>query len=324
MTDSTKDLAAGRGQYGSIAAKVLAEQAQALRRAAAELGSEIDEAVRLILECEGRVIISGMGKSGIVGKKIAATFASTGTRSFFVHPGEAYHGDLGMIAPEDVVILISFSGETEEVVRLIPSLSRFGNRIICMVGNRASTVAKHADVVLYTPAERESCPNNLAPTTSTTVTIALGDALAVALMEARGFRPEDFAEYHPGGSLGRRLLTRVRDAMRRDNLPITDPARPLRDCLWEMTQARLGLVLVLDEQRRAQGILTDGDLRRALLGTPDALALPVGQFMSRSPVTIREDEMLVDAEAIMRERKIKALIVVDETDAVAGILEIFD
>lgn len=324
MTDSTQDLTEGSTEYGRIAAKVLVEQAEALRRAAAELGGEIDAAVRLILECRGRVIISGMGKSGIVGKKIAATFASTGTRSFFVHPGEAYHGDLGMIAPEDVVILISFSGETDEVIRLLPSLSRFGNRIICLVGNRGSTLAKHSDVVLFTPAERESCPNNLAPTTSTTVTIGMGDALAVALMEARGFRAEDFAEYHPGGSLGRRLLTRARDAMHRDDLPIANPDQPLRDCLWEMTQARLGLVLVLDEQRRAQGILTDGDLRRALLGTPDALALPVGDFMSRSPVTIHEDEMLVDAEAIMRERKIKALVVVNDADAVTGILEIFD
>src|SRR5690625_2061309 len=174
MTDSTKDLAAGRGQYGSIAAKVLAEQAQALRRAADELGSEIDEAVRLILECEGRVIISGMGKSGIVGRKIAATFASTGTRSFFVHPGEAFHGDLGMIAPEDVVLLISFSGETDEVIRLLPSLKRFGNQLISLVGNESSTLARHSDLVLLTPVQREACPNNLAPTTSTTVTTALG------------------------------------------------------------------------------------------------------------------------------------------------------
>lgn len=305
------------------AQRVLLEQARALEHAAKVVGAEVDQAVRMILGCTGRVIVSGMGKSGIVGKKIAATFASTGTRSFFVHPGEASHGDLGMIAPEDVVLLISFSGETDEVIKLLPSLKRFGNRIICLVGNAGSTIARHADVVLLTPIDREACPNNLAPTTSTTLTIAMGDALAVALMEARGFKPEQFAQFHPGGSLGRRLLTRVKDVMRADNLPVVEPTRLLRDCLWEMTRARLGLVLVLEENKPA-GILTDGDLRRALLTDPQAMAQPVMKFMSRQPVTISEEEKLFAAEMLMRERKLKVLVAVDQDGVMTGLLEIFD
>jgi len=305
------------------AQRVLLEQARALEHAAKVVGAEVDQAVRMILGCTGRVIVSGMGKSGIVGKKIAATFASTGTRSFFVHPGEAFHGDLGMIAPEDVVLLISFSGETDEVIKLLPSLKRFGNRIICLVGNAGSTIARHADVVLLTPIDREACPNNLAPTTSTTLTIAMGDALAVALMEARGFKPEQFAQFHPGGSLGRRLLTRVKDVMRADNLPVVEPTRLLRDCLWEMTRARLGLVLVLEENKPA-GILTDGDLRRALLTDPQAMAQPVMKFMSRQPVTISEEEKLFAAEMLMRERKLKVLVAVDQDGVMTGLLEIFD
>jgi arabinose-5-phosphate isomerase len=310
-------------ESAALAGQVLTEQARALEIVAASLGEEVDEAVQLILECKGRIIVAGMGKSGIVGKKIAATLASTGTLSFFVHPAEAYHGDLGMIGPDDVVILISFSGETEEVIRLVPSLKRFGNRIIGLVGCETSTLARKSDVVLFTPVEREACPNNLAPTTSTTVTMAMGDALAVALMAARGFKAEDFAVYHPGGSLGRRLLTRVRDVMHTDNLPVVEPERPLRECLWEMTRARMGLVLVL-EQGKSAGLLTDGDLRRALLADPDALSRPVGELITRSPITVHEEEKLHDAERLMRQRKIKVLIVTDEHDKVTGLLEIFD
>src|SRR5690606_10025197 len=202
------------------------------------------------------------------------------------------------------------------------SLKRFGNKIIALVGNEHSTLARHSDIVLLTPIEREACPNNLAPTTSTTVTMALGDALAVALMKARGFRSEQFAQYHPGGSLGRRLLTRVRDVMRSDDLPIVEPTMLLRDSLWEMTRARFGLVLVLDGRRPA-GIVTDGDLRRALLADPDAMNRPIGAIMTRTPVTINENAKLVEAEQLMQERKIKALVVVDNAGAVTGILEIF-
>ncbi|HEX5514254.1 MAG TPA: KpsF/GutQ family sugar-phosphate isomerase [Gammaproteobacteria bacterium] len=319
---SKKNVAPVQESCSLNAARVLIEQARALTYVAQALGAEVDQAVAAILSCQGRVIISGMGKSGIVGRKIAATFASTGTRSFFVHPGEAFHGDLGMIAPEDVVLLISFSGETDEVIRLLPSLQRFGNRIISLVGRADSTLARHSDIVLLTPVEREACPNNLAPTTSTTVTMALGDALAVALMKARGFQPEDFAKYHPGGSLGRRLLTRVQDVMHRDDLPIVEPTQLLRDCLWEMTRARLGLVLVLDQGRPA-GIVTDGDLRRALLVDPEAMSQPISQIMTRSPVTISESEKLAEAERLMQERKIKALVAVNDSGEVTGVLEIF-
>lgn len=307
----------------TIAAGVLLEQAQALEHAANTIGQEFTQAIDLILDCRGRVIIIGVGKSGLIGKKIAATLASTGTSSFFVHPVEAFHGDLGMIAAEDVIILISFSGETDEVIRLIPSLQRFGNRIISLVGHADSTLARHSDIVLLTPAERESCPNNLAPTTSTTVTLAMGDALAVALMKSRSFKPEHFAAFHPGGSLGRRLLTRVKDVMHAENLPVVEPDRLLRDCLWEMTRARLGLVLVLDGGR-ATGIVTDGDLRRALLANPQAMSSPIADVMGRRPVTIHENEKLADAEMIMRERKIKVLVVVNDEGATTGLLEIFD
>lgn len=307
----------------SIAAGVLLKQAQALEQAANTIGPEFAQAINFILGCSGRVIISGVGKSGLVGKKIAATLASTGTLSFFVHPVEAFHGDLGMIAVEDVIILISFSGETDEVIRLIPSLKRFGNRIISLVGRADSTLARHSDIMLLTPAKREACPNNLAPTTSTTVTLAMGDALAVALMKLRGFKPEHFAAFHPGGSLGRRLLTRVKDVMHAGNLPVVEPDRLLRDCLWEMTRARLGLVLVLDGGR-AVGIVTDGDLRRALLADPQAMSSPIADVMSRQPVTIHEEEKLADAEMIMRERKIKVLVVINDEGATTGLLEIFD
>ncbi|EAR21669.1 KpsF/GutQ family sugar-phosphate isomerase [Nitrococcus mobilis] len=307
----------------SIAAGVFLKQARALEHAATTIGPEFAQAIDLILGCSGRVIVIGVGKSGLIGKKIAATLASTGTPSFFVHPVEAFHGDLGMIAAEDVIILISFSGETDEVTRLVPFLRRFGNRIISLIGRAESTLARHSDIALLTPADRESCPNNLAPTTSTTVTLAMGDALAVALMKSRGFKPERFAAFHPGGSLGRRLLTRVKDVMHAGKLPVVKPDRLLRDCLWEMTRARLGLVLVLDGSR-AIGIVTDGDLRRALLADPQAMSSPIANVMSRQPVTIHEEEKLADAEMIMRERKIKVLVVVNDEGATTGLLEIFD
>ncbi len=238
--------------FVKIAVQSLQAQSRALNQIAEQLGDEFDAAIRLILNCCGRVIVSGVGKSGLVGKKISATLASTGTPSFFIHPTEAYHGDLGMIKPEDLVILISYSGETDEVIKLIPSLNEFGNPLISIVGNRNSTIAKHSGIVLDVAVEREICPNNLAPTTSTLATMAMGDALAVALIKARNFKPMDFARFHPGGSLGRRLLARVRDVMRKDNLPIVAPQTTARDCLFTMTTGRLGLVLVV-ESGRLQG-----------------------------------------------------------------------
>lgn len=308
-----------------VATESLLAQSDALRAMAHRLGPEFDRAVDLILTCRGRTIVSGMGKSGLIGKKMVATFASTGTPSFFIHPAEAFHGDLGMITPRDLLILISYSGETEEVIKLLPSLQQFGNRVIAMTGREDSTLAKNSDVVLNIAVEREVCPNNLAPTTSTLATMAIGDALAVALIKARDFKPADFARYHPGGSLGRQLLTRVRDVMR-TNLPMVSPKTTVHECLFTMTSGRMGLALVM-EGERLRGIITDGDLRRAMLRDPHMLEKPVAEFMTTNPVTIRAEMNLAEAEALMLEKKIHALVVVDERegeDAVCGVLEIYD
>lgn len=308
------------------AVESLSIQSAALSTIADRLGPEFDDAVSLILGCKGRVIISGMGKSGIVGKKMAATLASTGTPSFYVHPGEAIHGDLGMITAEDLIVMISYSGETEEVVKLIPSLNYFGNKIIGMVGAEDTTLGNQADVVLRVDIEREVCPNNLAPTTSALAIMALGDALAVCLIRARDFKPSDFAQFHPGGMLGRRLLSRVADTMITENLPLINPEESVREAIFCMTSGRLGLAIIV-ENDRLLGILTDGDLRRALIMDPTMLDKRVRDFMTPVPVTISADAMVSDAEVLMRRYKIRALIVTGardgEEDQVCGLLEIF-
>lgn len=305
-----------------IAKEALAAQAQAIGQLAERLDGEFQRAVEMILGCKGRAAVCGMGKSGLIGQKMVATFASTGTPSFFLHPAEAFHGDLGMLKASDVVILISYSGETEEVIRLIPSLKSFGNKIIAMTGNGKSTLARHGNVWLDIAVEREVCPNNLAPTTSTLATMAMGDALAVALIEALAFKPMDFARYHPGGSLGRKLLTRVRDVMK-TSLPVVEPATGFHDCLLVMTSSRLGLALVM-EGGVLVGIVTDGDLRRAMLTTPGIVNEPVSSFMTKAPHTIAADAQLAEAEAYMIDRKIRALPVIDDGGAVVGVVEIFD
>jgi len=301
-------------------------QSAALSSLAYRIGTEFDEVVHLILSCKGRVIVSGMGKSGIVGKKIAATLASTGTPSFYLHPGEAIHGDLGMITPEDLMILISYSGETEEILRLVPSIKYFGNRIVAMVGSDATTLGDQANVTLRVDIEREVCPNNLAPTTSALAIMALGDALAVCLIRARDFKPQDFAQFHPGGILGRRLLARVSDSMVTEQLPLIAPYESVREAIFSMTSGRLGLAVIVDD-RRLLGILTDGDLRRALIMDPGMQEKPVRDFMTPVPVTIRSDAMVSEAEILMRKYKIRALVVTGadpvENDRVVGILEIF-
>lgn len=308
------------------AVESLTMQSKALATIAGYLGDEFDDAVKLILGCKGRVIILGMGKSGIVGKKIAATFASTGTPSFYIHPGEAIHGDLGMITGDDLIVLISYSGETEEVIKVMPSLKYFGNRIIGIVGAPDTTLGKNADVTLRVDIEREVCPNNLAPTTSALATMALGDALAVCLIKARDFKPSDFAQFHPGGMLGRRLLSRVGDVMLTDNLPIINPDESVREAIFCMTSGRLGLAIIVENQRLL-GILTDGDLRRALIMDPTMMDKQVRDFMTPVPVTISANSMVTDAEALMRKYKIRALVVTDgregRDDQVCGLLEIF-
>lgn len=310
----------------ATAAESLNSQAEALRRIARNLGSEFDQAVNLILNCKGRVIVSGMGKSGLIGKKVASTFASTGTPSFYIHPGEAIHGDLGMVTPDDLLVLISNSGETEEVVKLLPSLKYFGNKLIGIAGDPDSTLARESDVFLKADTEREVCPNNLAPTTSALVVMAVGDALAVSLIKARNFKPSDFAQFHPGGSLGRKLLTRVRDVMLTERLPIVLSDTTIKDTIFRMTSGRLGLAIIVDDHQ-LKGIITDGDLRRALLRDNAIMDKSVAEYMSPIPVTVPADAMLTDAEALMRKHKIRALVVTGsrsaDRDDVCGILEIF-
>ena len=309
-----------------IAVESLTIQGAALSNIAAHLGDEFDEAISLILACKGRVIVSGMGKSGIVGKKVAATLASTGTPSFYVHPGEALHGDLSMITSDDLILLVSHSGETEEVLKLMPSLEYFGNRIIAMVGAADTSIGTKADVELRCDIEREACPNNLAPTTSALAIMALGDAIAVCLIKARDFKPADFAQFHPGGMLGKRLLSRVGDVMVSDNLPIIDPQENVREAIFCMTSGRFGLAIITD-QNRLIGILTDGDLRRALIMDPQMMDKPVRDFMTPVPVTISANAMVSDAELLMRKYKIRALVVTDarvgHEEEVCGLLEIF-
>ncbi|NVK73452.1 MAG: KpsF/GutQ family sugar-phosphate isomerase [Oceanospirillaceae bacterium] len=306
------------------ARRTLSTQAQSLANLANQVNEEFPKAVRLILASKGRTIICGMGKSGLIGKKIAATLASTGTPSFFLHPGEAFHGDLGMIQPEDVLVLISFSGETEELMRLLPSLKSFGNPSIAMVGNTESTLAKHCDCVLDLSIDKETCPNNLAPTTSTTMTTAMGDALAVALMECRNFQPQDFARFHPGGSLGRKLLTRVKDLMHKDNLPVCSPEATLKDAISVMTHGRMGVILIQDAGTLL-GIFTDGDLRRAMLKeSEDMINKRMKDLMTPNPKTINENVMIVQAEEKMLRDKITLLVVVDDDENLSGILEIYD
>ena len=279
-------------------------------------------ALSLMIQCKGHVIICGMGKSGHVGRKISATLASTGTPSFFVHPAEAFHGDLGMITPDDVVVLISNSGETDEVLKLIPSLKNFGNRIIAITGGMQSTLAKNADAVLEIKMQGESCPNNLAPTTSTTLTMAIGDALASALMNKRNFMPNDFARFHPGGSLGRRLLTRLKDVMS-TRLTKVNPSTSLKEVIVAMTKDQHGIALVMAEEKLI-GVITDGDLRRAMMRDDfDLNRMDACDIMTISPVTVPSYFMLSVAEDIMREQQIKQLLIVDEQTRPVGIINIY-
>ncbi|QLB39690.1 KpsF/GutQ family sugar-phosphate isomerase [Mannheimia pernigra] len=284
------------------------------------LSEEFNEAVEMMLACEGRVVVGGIGKSGLVGKKMVATFASTGTPSFFLHPTEAFHGDLGMLKPVDVVILISNSGETDDVNKLIPSLKSFGNKIIALTGDPYSTLGRNADVILNIGVEREACLNNLAPTSSTLVTMALGDVLAIALMKARDFRPEDFARFHPGGSLGRRLLNRVRDVMVR-KVPRVDLKSTFTECLSVMNEGRMGVAVIMQGEK-LEGIITDGDIRRTLAKFgAGSLNKTAEEIMTRHPKTINDSVFLAKAEDLMKALRIHSLIAVDDDGKVTGLIE---
>ena len=306
--------------YLQTAKETLDLYTQEIDRLKQRLSDEFNQAVELMLHCEGRVVVAGIGKSGLVGKKMVATFASTGTPSFFLHPTEAFHGDLGMLKPIDVVILISNSGETDDVNKLIPSLKSFGNKIIAITGNPHSTLGKYADVVLNIHVEREACPNNLAPTTSTLVTMALGDVLAIALINARDFRAEDFARFHPGGSLGRKLLCRVRDVMNA-NVPVAEPTATFSECLSVMNEGRMGVAVIMQAGELC-GIITDGDIRRTLAKFgAESLNKTAEQIMSRSPKTIADSTFLGKAEEMMKALHIHSLVALDEHGKVSGLIE---
>ena len=306
--------------YLQTAKETLDLYTQEIDRLKQRLSDEFNQAVELMLHCEGRVVVAGIGKSGLVGKKMVATFASTGTPSFFLHPTEAFHGDLGMLKPIDVVILISNSGETDDVNKLIPSLKSFGNKIIAITGNPHSTLGKYADVVLNIHVEREACPNNLAPTTSTLVTMALGDVLAIALINARDFRAEDFARFHPGGSLGRKLLCRVRDVMN-SNVPVAEPSATFSECLSVMNEGRMGVAVIMQAGELC-GIITDGDIRRTLAKFgAESLNKTAEQIMSRNPKTIADSTFLGKAEEMMKQLHIHSLIALDDEGKVSGLME---
>ncbi len=289
------------------------------------IDSSFAQACDILLGCEGRVIVSGMGKSGHIANKIAATLASTGTPAFFVHPGEASHGDFGMITATDVVLAISNSGASAELVTLLPLLKRLGIPLISMTGKAASPLAEAANVNLDVSVSTEACPLNLAPTSSTTVTLALGDALAVALLEARGFTAEDFAFSHPGGALGKKLLLRVQDVMHQGNeIPHVKIGTPLREALTEMTEKGFGMTTVLDEQGQLCGIFTDGDLRRCIDKNLDINSLATDAVMTAKPSTISQNLLAAEALNIMQTRKITALVVEDDNDNVTGVLHMHD
>ena len=296
-------------------------EAQALLGLKARQGESFARAVRTMLDCSGRVVVMGMGKSGHVGRKIAATLASTGTPAMFVHPAEASHGDLGMVTPDDVVLAISNSGEVDELAAILPALRRVGVVLVAMTGRVESTLARHADIVLSSAVDVEACPMNLAPTASTTAQMALGDALAVALLDARGFREEDFARSHPGGALGRKLLTHVRDVMRSaEAVPRVLPDAPFTAMMREMTKKGLGATAIADAQDHVLGIFTDGDLRRLIEQGMDLRGLAARDVMHPNPRLVREDALAVDAADVMEQYRITSVLVIDAEGLLIGAL----
>lgn len=301
--------------------KCLEDEAKAIMNLIPNMGIEFIKAVNLIFACKGKTIVTGVGKSGHVGAKIAATMASTGTPAFFVNPLDAYHGDLGMFGPDDVVIAISYSGNTDELLRIFPSLEERHIPIIGICGNPKSQLAARSCCFLNIAVEKEACPLNLAPTSSTTATLAMGDALACSLIKLRDFKATDFAKYHPGGSLGKHLLAHVRDFMVKDNLPVVSPDAKIGESLVSISKGKHGLAIVI-ENNQMIGVVTDGDIRRAMIEKQDAVfSLPIYSIMSRNPKTILESEKLSYAASIMQKYNIHSLIVTDSSEKVVGILE---
>jgi arabinose-5-phosphate isomerase len=316
MSDTTTGL--------DLARKVLRIEAAAILGLVERIDGEFERAVALLYECRGRVIVTGMGKSGIICRKIAATLSSTGTSAWFLHPAEAIHGDLGAIREDDVVLALSHSGETEELIRLLESIRRIGARLIALTGDPASTLARAADVTLDCGIAEEACPMNLVPTASTTAALAMGDALAMTLLVRKGFREEQFASLHPGGKLGRRLM-RVEHVMHAgDAAPIVRTGTPMVDVFHEMSSKRLGMTCVVDAGGRLVGIFTDGDLRRQMLRNPDVLGLTAGEVMTPNPITIERELLAVEALKIMETHKITSVVVVGGDRTVEGVVHLHD
>jgi arabinose-5-phosphate isomerase len=308
----------------ALARRVLETEAAAILGLVDRLDGDFERAVQLMFDCRGRVIVTGMGKSGIICRKIAATLSSTGTSAWFLHPAEAIHGDLGAIRDEDVVVALSHSGETEELVRLLESIRRIGARLIALTGDPQSTIARAADVTLNCGIAEEACPLNLAPTASTTAALAMGDALAMTLSERKGFRVEDFASLHPGGKLGRKLM-RVEHVMHAgEAAPVVSASARMPDVFHQMSDKRLGMTCVVDPAGKLAGVFTDGDLRRLMARSSDVLSLTAGDVMKTAPITVRRGMLAVEALKIMETHKITSVVVADDTGAIEGVVHLHD
>jgi len=307
-----------------LARKVLQTEAAAIVALVDRIDGAFAEAVERIRLCRGRVILTGMGKSGIVCRKIAATLSSTGTPAFFMHPAEAIHGDLGVLQSDDVVLAMSYSGETEELTRVLETIKRLGATLIALTGDTQSTLARAADVLLDCSVSEEACPMNLVPTASTTAALAMGDALAMAVLVDKGFRPEDFASLHPGGKLGQRLKRAEQLMHGGENAPVVALDTPMRDVIYVMSSKGLGMTAVIDQGRRLVGIITDGDLRRQMTTAADILERRAGELMTRHPVTVRRDTLAAEVLALLEQRKITSVVVVDSDERVEGIVHLHD
>ena len=311
--------------FKQIVKDLLLIEAKELEKAANNVAFDIDKAIDLIMSSKGKLIITGVGKSGLVGAKIAATLASTGTSSFFLHPTEAMHGDLGMIGKDDIVLGISYSGESDELVQILPHLKRFNIPLIAMARNPESTLAKYADVFINIKVDKEGCPLDAAPMSSTTLTMAMGDALAVCLMKKRDFKKEDFASFHPGGSLGKQLFVKVDDLLRKENLPVVSRETKLKDAILVMSEGRLGSVIITDKDDKVIALLSDGDLRRALMNDNFSMDCKVEDIATMNPKRLKNKELLAsDALQVIEDYKIQLLIVTDENDKLVGVLHIHD
>ena len=321
MTAKTLD----KTRIFATAKKALSIEAEAINNLKDSLNGDYCAIIKAILNCDGRVVMTGMGKSGLIARKLAATFASTGTSAFFLHPGEAIHGDLGMITEDDLVFAISNSGETEEVIRILPAIKRIGAEIIAITGNLDSTLAKNSNYVISSSVEQEACPHDLAPTASTTAALALGDSVAVTLLELRDFKPEDFALYHPGGKLGKQLLLTVEDVLKiREQNPVVSQDASLKESLFAMTSSGMGAVSVVDESKKLVGVITDGDIRRQLEDSVDVLKMTAQEVMTLNPTVIAQDKLAAEALKIMQEKEIKDLPIVDSENKPVGLINFQD